>query len=151
MYFPVLNFMIWIYLSFSTGNSGFATSLSEIIKSKAKLYAAMHKVKDTNDGTQNMGVNTRQNPEIFVSKVVEAAVTSNMPTIATTEAACSGMHPLHHQFKKPKPEPAFETVNSPIQFVPPVLGQPLGFSSSSSNKRRRNKKKGNKKLCTDAQ
>ncbi|XP_031259778.1 double-stranded RNA-binding protein 1-like isoform X2 [Pistacia vera] len=133
------------------GNSGSATSLSELIKSKGKLYAAMRKIKEANDGPQDMGVNTRQNSEISVNNVVEAATTGNLPMIATPTAASSGMHLPHHHFRIPKPEQSFETVNFPIQFVPPALGQPLGVSSSSSNKRRKNKKKANKKLCTDAQ
>ncbi|XP_044468195.1 double-stranded RNA-binding protein 1-like isoform X2 [Mangifera indica] len=132
------------------GKSGSATSLSELIKSKGKLYDAMRKIKDANYGTQDMAVNTSQNSEILVSKVGKAPTASNVPLIATPKTASSGAQVPRHQFNISKPVPSFETVNFPIQFVSPVSGQPLGVSSSSSNKRRKNKKKANKKLCTDA-
>lgn len=146
----VLISLTWTDSSFNIGKSGSATSLSELIKSKGKLYDAMHKIKDANYGTQDMAVNTSQNSEILVSKVGKAPTASNVPLIATPKTASSGAQVPQHQFNISKPVPSFETVNFPIQFVSPVSGQPLGVSSSSSNKRRKNKKKANKKLCTDA-
>ncbi|KAL4613866.1 hypothetical protein ACB092_07G012600 [Castanea dentata] len=122
------------------GNSGSGTILTEIIKSKEKLYAALHKVKSASHATISA-----------IPQSVEVQVAS--------PGASSGTHPLQEQ-KIPKPEPSTQlisaqtssqAVNLPIEFVPAVLPEPSGVGSSSSKKHRKNKNKANKKVWSDAQ
>ncbi|XP_075675438.1 double-stranded RNA-binding protein 4-like [Castanea sativa] len=122
------------------GNSGSGTIFTEIIKSKEKLYAALHKVKSASHATINA-----------IPQSVEVQVAS--------PGASSGTHPLQEQ-KIPKPEPSTQLISAqtssqavslPIEFVPAVLSEPSGVGSSSSKKRRKNKNKANKKVWSDAQ
>lgn len=106
------------------GNSGSGTVLSEIIKSKDKLYAALHKLKDT----------SHEN----ISAVPQA--------VGVSIGQSSGQ--VSHELIVSKPEPS-QAVNLPIQFVSAVLPESLDVGPSSSKKRRKNKKKPNKKLRSD--
>ncbi|KAK9272942.1 hypothetical protein L1049_003321 [Liquidambar formosana] len=150
------------------GNSGSGTLLSEIIKSKLKLFAALHKAKGSpyiHNSVVPVGVdmgniqNTGNTPIILPSagKEVEIAVgTDNVPTTAFPEAGqltnLLVTPPAFHEFKTPKSEPSAEAIPPPIVFVPSVFEQPLGVESSSGKKRnRKNKKKSNKKSRIDPQ
>ncbi|XP_050261148.1 double-stranded RNA-binding protein 4-like isoform X5 [Quercus robur] len=108
------------------GNSGLGTVLSEIIKSKDKLYAALHKLKDTSHAN--------------ISAVPQAVGVS----------IGQGSGQVSHELILSKPEPS-QAVNLPIEFVPAVLPEPSDVGPSSLKKRRKNKKKPNKKLRSDTQ
>ncbi|XP_059642708.1 double-stranded RNA-binding protein 4-like isoform X1 [Cornus florida] len=107
-------------------DSNLSMVISEIIKSKYRLYNALHKVEDSHNAF--------------------------MPLVVKRET-CSGLHPRPaipvHEFKKPKLEP--DTLPfSPILFVPPVMPQPLYVgSTSATNRNRKNKKKAKKKVRVD--
>ncbi|XP_050261031.1 double-stranded RNA-binding protein 4-like [Quercus robur] len=122
------------------GNSGSGTILTEIIKSKEKLYAALHKVKS-------------------VSHATISAIPQSVEVQVASPGASSGTQVIH-ELKIPKPEPSTQlisaqtssqAVNLPIEFVPAVLPEPSGVGPSSSKKRRKNKNKANKKLRSDTQ
>ncbi|CAK9150628.1 unnamed protein product [Ilex paraguariensis] len=133
------------------------TVMSEIINSKHKLYAALNKVKETHNvhnGITPDGMNTGNGLGIPLSKRKEVEATggtNNMPITAVSEP-CLGQntiipaaHPPFHQFKRPKLESSSEATPTPIQFVPPVLEQPLlGDSTTDRKRNRRNKKKAKK-------
>ncbi|XP_030941384.1 uncharacterized protein LOC115966270 [Quercus lobata] len=108
------------------GNSGLGTVLSEIIKSKDKLYAALHKLKDTSHAN--------------ISAVPQAVGVS----------IGQGSGQVSRELILSKPEPS-QAVNLPIEFVPAVLPEPSDVGPSSLKKRRKNKKKPNKKLRSDTQ
>uniref|UniRef100_A0A5B7AKU4 Putative double-stranded RNA-binding protein 4 isoform X3 n=2 Tax=Davidia involucrata TaxID=16924 RepID=A0A5B7AKU4_DAVIN len=145
------------------GDSSSGNVISEIIKSKFRLYAALHKVKDshnTHNGIMPVVVNTGSSFGTPLSKRKDVEVTGgtdNMP-ISAISATCSGQltnilvtQPPLHEFKKPKLEPSSESI-TPIVFVPPVLQQPLVVGSTDGRKKnRKNKKKAKKKVQVDAQ
>lgn len=85
------------------GDSRYGTFLTEIIKSKSKLYAALY---DDNN-----------------SDIVSNVVNDTVPKSSTIEQTL-GQQPPHHEFKVPKPEPSSVNVALPIIFVPQE--QPLG-------------------------
>ena len=64
-----LNF-VWLTNWGYVGNSGSGTILSEIIKSKGKLYAALHKVKDTSYA------NISAIPQASISAVPQASISA---------------------------------------------------------------------------
>jgi len=107
------------------------------------------------------GVGTGQIPGVLdKDKGVEMAVADKNVSKGSIPGAFSLMAPLRHEFKAPKQEqssqpiniePSSQTINLPIEFVPPVLQQPLGERPSSAKRRRKNKKKPNKKLRSDTQ
>lgn len=99
--------------------------LSEIIKSKDKLYAALHKLKDTS--------------HVNISAVPQA--------VGVSIGQSSGQ--VSHELIVSKPETS-QAVNLPIEFVPAVLPEPSDVGTSSLKRRRKNKKKPNKKLRSDA-
>ncbi|KAH8483296.1 hypothetical protein H0E87_027901 [Populus deltoides] len=69
---------------------------------------------------------------------VSTAVVRDAVPVSAIPPAASGMHPSHHDSKRPRPD------------LHPVSEQPLGvdFGSSSAKKRRKNKKKANKETDT---
>ncbi|XP_022771936.1 double-stranded RNA-binding protein 4-like isoform X2 [Durio zibethinus] len=125
----------------------YGTFLSEIIKSKSKLYVALNKVKDSSIfhlGTTLSGSNTL----IHNNKEVETAAVSNSePSSASLWQSAGAEHP-HHEFKIPKSEQGPECLDLPIAFVPPAIEQASGVGENSSRKRRRKKRA---KLDTDTQ
>lgn len=127
----------------NSADSASATVMSEIIKSKSKLYAALNKIKDTNSihGAVNPAVNTWEDPLLSKGKVAEGGkTTASFPSLAEsakTQAADVPFHP----FKKPKPETSTGVVAPPIVFVPEMSGQPLPSSTSGVKRSRKNKKK----------
>lgn len=133
-----------------SADSASATVMSEIIKSKYKLYAALNKIKDTNNICKAIPVvDTSGEPDVQLSKRKDAEVSNNTAKLSSN-AICesslaesakpqSALLPLH-QFKKRKPETSTGVMAPPIVFVPPVLGQPV-LSSPSKVKRNRRKKK----------
>ncbi|GMP27493.1 hypothetical protein CsSME_00003458 [Camellia sinensis var. sinensis] len=149
------------------GTSDSRTVITEIIKSKVKLYAALHKVDSTQTGTSlAIPVNKGKDIEVsgYISNTPNTAIpypwsgqlniipATHQPYIpATHQPYVPTAHQPFHEFKKPKFEPSSEaiTITPPIVFVPPALGQPLAVGSSSTRKRR--KKKAKKKSRVDAQ
>ncbi|KAL7190779.1 hypothetical protein ACSBR2_022957 [Camellia fascicularis] len=143
------------------GNSDPGTVIFEIIKSKFRLYAALHKVKDlhnTLDGITPVAANTLSSPLCKGKEVEVTGGTRDVPSTAISET-CSGqltniqaIQQSFHEFKELKSEPSNGAINPPIVSVPPVLEQPLDLGSSSARKRRRkNKKKAKKNVQLDAQ
>ncbi|XVE72196.1 hypothetical protein DITRI_Ditri11bG0019600 [Diplodiscus trichospermus] len=126
----------------------YATFLSEIIKSKSKLFVALNKAKDSSivhHGTTPAGANTL----IHNNKEVEtAAVTNSMPTSASLQPSSGAEHP-RHEFKIPTSEQVSQCIDLPIAFVPPVIVHASGVGENSSRKRRRKNKKA--KVDTDSQ
>uniref|UniRef100_A0A5B7AI71 Putative double-stranded RNA-binding protein 4 isoform X3 n=1 Tax=Davidia involucrata TaxID=16924 RepID=A0A5B7AI71_DAVIN len=153
-----------VILSILGGDSSSATVIFEIIKSKFRLYAALHKVKDshnTHNGISPVVVNSGNTFGVPLTKEKEGEVTGvtyNKPIAAISET-CSGQLtniPVtqlpHHEFKKPKQEPSSTSIICPIEFVPSVLEQPPVVGSTSGRKRnRKNKKAAEKKMRVDAQ
>ncbi|XWS75561.1 hypothetical protein CRYUN_Cryun01aG0100900 [Craigia yunnanensis] len=126
----------------------YGTFLSEIIKSKAKLYVALNKVKDSS--IFHLGATSSvANALVHNNKEVEtAAVSNSVPTTASLQPSSGAEHP-HHEFKILKSEQVPECIDLPIAFVPPVVEQASGVGENSSSKRRRKKKRA--KLDTDNQ
>ncbi|CDP02705.1 unnamed protein product [Coffea canephora] len=127
-----------------SADSASATLMSEIIKSKSKLYAAVNKIRDANSIHSAVNsVNTWEDPGVLLSKGKVAQVgktTASFPSLAES-AKTHATHVPFHPFKKPKLETSTEVVAPPIVFVPPVLGQPLHSSTSGVKRNRKNKKK----------
>ncbi|XVF20632.1 hypothetical protein REPUB_Repub12eG0017900 [Reevesia pubescens] len=114
------------------------TFLSQIIKSKAKLYVALNKVKDSSIfhlGTTHAGANTL----IHNNKEVETvAVIDSVSTNASLQASSGAEHP-HHAFKIPNSKQGPECIDLPFAFVPPVVGQASDGGETSSRKQRKKK------------
>ncbi|XP_057970642.1 double-stranded RNA-binding protein 5-like [Malania oleifera] len=140
------------------GNTGSGTLLSEIIKSKMKLYVALHRVKDARQmqntsvpGEGHIGIT----PGISSDKGKEIEVVGGSENLPVTAIAGSSpgelanipvTHQPAHEFKKPKAEPMPGTITTPIMFVPPVFEQsPVICSTSGKKRNRKNKKKADKK------
>ncbi|KAL6993965.1 hypothetical protein U1Q18_012075 [Sarracenia purpurea var. burkii] len=141
-------------------NSDSGTVIPEIIKSKVKLYVALHKVKDLQNPQNEItpsAVNAGTNPCLPPSngkEVIEVIGGTNYVPTPTSEA-CSGQHTHipathqpYHEFKKPKWEISPEAI-APIVFVPQ---QSLGVGPNIARKKnKKNKKKSTKKVQVDAQ
>ncbi|XP_057500282.1 double-stranded RNA-binding protein 4-like [Actinidia eriantha] len=148
-----------VILSIS-GNSESGTVIFEIIKSKFRLYAALHKVKDLNNNgympsAVNVGTSFGSPPckgkEVEVFEDANRLPNSIMPETCSVQLPnIPAMHQPFHEFKKPKWEPSSDAF-TPIVFVPPALEKPLGVGPSSVKKRNRKKKKSTKKGQIDAQ
>ncbi|XAR51468.1 hypothetical protein NMG60_11006102 [Bertholletia excelsa] len=137
------------------GTSDTRTSICEIIKSKSKLYAALHKAKDLGS-TQRAG--TDSGIPLIKGKSIEVTeCEESVPSLAITDTclgqndSVSAVNPPFHEFKRPRLEPSSETSTLPISFVPPVLEQPLCSGSSSAGEWNRKKKKANQNVPADAQ
>ncbi|GLT28827.1 hypothetical protein SLA2020_037310 [Shorea laevis] len=131
------------------GDSCYSTLLTEVIKSKSKLYAVLNGGKGpgySHQDTQSVGASTSANKD---KEIVSTVVTENVPISANVEPSLGQPLPLH-QFKSPKPEPSSEPAVLPITFVPQVQSLAEG-EGSLKRRRRKSKKKNNKKLCTNAQ
>ncbi|XP_007033051.2 PREDICTED: double-stranded RNA-binding protein 4 [Theobroma cacao] len=129
-------------------DSRYGTFLSEIIKSKAKLYVALNKVKDSSIshiGTTPAGANT----SIHKNEEIETAVVTNSVPNTVILPSSSGAKRPHHVFKIEKLEEGSEHIDLPIVFVPTAVAQSLPIGESSSRKRRRKKKRA--KLDTETQ
>ncbi|KAJ4973535.1 hypothetical protein NE237_006709 [Protea cynaroides] len=89
------------------GESDSGTHLSEIIKSKVKLYAAMHKIKDYS------GASTSEQREVGVPPGID-----KFPMLAYSGAfqgpvdIAPVIQPRVHELKKPKQEPLAEVTTS---------------------------------------
>ncbi|KAI8009434.1 Double-stranded RNA-binding protein 4 [Camellia lanceoleosa] len=115
-------------------NSDPGTVIFEIIKSKFRLYAALHKVKDlhnTLNGITPVAANTLSSPLGKGKEVEVTGGTRDVPSTAISET-CSGqltniqaIQQSFHEFKELKSEPSHEAINPPIVSVPPVLEQAL--------------------------
>ncbi|XP_021296460.1 double-stranded RNA-binding protein 4-like isoform X2 [Herrania umbratica] len=128
-------------------DSRYGTFLSEIIKSKAKLYVALNKVKDSSIshiGTTLAGANT----SIHKNEEVETALVTNSVSTTAILPSSSGAKRPHHVFKIEKLEEGSEHIDLPIVFVPTAVAQSSAVGESSSRKRRRKKKKAK---CVDTQ
>lgn len=141
----------------NSGSGG--TLLSEIIKSKSKLYVCnINGSCHVDDGivavTENQG-----NSSVTCldkGKEIEAAVETDLMTIKRrserpTDIAVA-QTPLH-LFKKPRDEMVLQSIPPPILFVPSASEQHCDFGSSSSEMKqsRRKKKKKNKNKPNGAQ
>ncbi|GAB4832408.1 hypothetical protein Ancab_006424 [Ancistrocladus abbreviatus] len=140
------------------GNSSSGTSLFEIIKSKAKLYSAVNKLRDSHSATITvpMEANSGNGNGTSASKEKEyddANGAGHMLQTAVSEAFCEQvlnhpiMHHSLHEYVKLKAESASEASALPITFVPAVENQPPPADLLSGKKRsRKSKKKANKKV-----
>ncbi|KAF5739002.1 double-stranded RNA-binding protein 4 isoform X3 [Tripterygium wilfordii] len=125
------------------GDNRTGTILYEIIKSKDKLYAALHKGKnfqthhnsplDGGSAGPHYGMPLTQGREVEAFVVPGASSEANQP---------------HHYYKKQKLGPPFVPNHLPITFVAPVSAQPQGDGPSCAKKGKKNKKKAKKKLQT---
>ncbi|KAG4140825.1 hypothetical protein ERO13_D06G041233v2 [Gossypium hirsutum] len=104
----------------------YRTVVLEIIKSKAKLYDALNKAKDSNFDTTLAGANrlNHNNTEVETN-----AVTNHVPN--TTHPSSGAKNP-RHDFKI--------RVDLPISFV---LGSDVGESSSKIKRKMKKRAKGN--------
>uniref|UniRef100_A0A2P2PKW9 Uncharacterized protein MANES_01G116100 n=1 Tax=Rhizophora mucronata TaxID=61149 RepID=A0A2P2PKW9_RHIMU len=135
------------------GDSGLGTILSEIIKSKVKLYAALDKVKDPNSAQHDtlriaMNIGHVSKSTSIDNRAPAAAI--NVPICSTAQSP-SVMYLPHHELNVSKPEQSSAAVNPPIEVVSPVLGQSSDAGPGSSKKQRKSKKKSQKKFRVDAQ
>ncbi|KAA3463674.1 double-stranded RNA-binding protein 4-like isoform X2 [Gossypium australe] len=121
----------------------YGTVVSEIIKSKAKLYDALNKAKDSSLDTTLAGANRLNHNN---TEVENNAVTNHVPN--TTHPSSRAKH-LRHEFKIPKSGEGTDCIDLPIAFVPAVVGQGSGVGERSSKKQR--KKKTRAKLNTNSQ
>ncbi|KAI8020360.1 Double-stranded RNA-binding protein 4 [Camellia lanceoleosa] len=134
----LLSYLFWVsllnlYLQVHY-NSDPGTVIFEIIKSKFRLYAALHKVKDlhnTLNGITPVAANTLSSPLGKGKEVEVTGGTRDVPSTAISET-CSGqltniqaIQQSFHEFKELKSEPSHEAINPPIVSVPPVLEQAL--------------------------
>ncbi|KAL5570791.1 hypothetical protein UlMin_020388, partial [Ulmus minor] len=149
------------------GDYGPGKVLYEIIKSKIKLYAAIHKVNSplgtTVPSTLNTGHSSENEPgkDVQVETMAVTAPTAVINNTATGIVPDSNGRnvPPRHEFKAPSQETSSNTVilpaqasqatNLPIEFVHPVFGQDIGSSSSRKRRKNKNKNKADKKLCTE--
>ncbi|XP_075672416.1 uncharacterized protein LOC142641972 isoform X2 [Castanea sativa] len=126
------------------GKSGSGIILSEIIKSKGKLYAGLHKVKDISHAN--------------ISAVPQG------PSIQAMEVAIPGSSSrtqVRTELKVPPPEPSTQLIsaqpssqaaNLQSGFVPADLPEPSVVGPTSSKKRQNNQKEeADKKLRSDTQ
>lgn len=139
---------VFYFLAYAdSADSESATVMSEIIKSKYKLYAALNKIKDINS-IYNTSIPVVKMPDLnvqFYKK--EAEVTSStlhLPATATHQSSLATTiiqeaHLPLHQLKKPRPETSTTIITPPMVSIPPGIGRPP--LSSSGKRNRRNKKK----------
>ncbi|MFQ6654755.1 hypothetical protein Gotur_025603 [Gossypium turneri] len=121
----------------------YGTVVSEIIKSKAKLYDALNKAKDSSFDTTLTGANRLNHNN---TEVENNAVTNHVPN--STHPSSGAKHP-RHEFKVPKSGEGTDCIDLPIAFVPAVIGQGSDVGESSSKKQRKKKKRA--KLNTNTQ
>ncbi|KAF8378626.1 hypothetical protein HHK36_029975 [Tetracentron sinense] len=107
-------------------NSLSGTLLSEIIKSKVKLYGAVHNVKDfgfAHDSNVLFGVNPGNSSGISTSRGKEVEVTLGtykLPITACSNAPSGPLinvpitHPSLHEYKKPRLELLCDTSSGPV-------------------------------------
>ncbi|PPD93828.1 hypothetical protein GOBAR_DD09179 [Gossypium barbadense] len=104
----------------------YGTVVSEIIKSKAKLYDALNRAKDSSFDTTLAGANRLNHNN---TEVENNAVTNHVPN--TTHPSFGAKHP-RHEFKI--------RVDLPIAFV---LRSDVGESSSKIKRKMKKRAKGN--------
>ncbi|TYJ03914.1 hypothetical protein E1A91_A12G059800v1 [Gossypium mustelinum] len=121
----------------------YGTVVSEIIKSKAKLYDALNKAKDSSFDTTLAGANRLNHNN---TEVENNAVTNHVPN--TTHPSSGAKH-LRHEFKISKSGEGTDCIDLPIAFVPAVIGQGSDAGESSLKKQRKKKKRA--KLNTTSQ
>ncbi|KAK4416423.1 Double-stranded RNA-binding protein 4 [Sesamum alatum] len=146
------------------------TTMSEIVKSKFKLYNAMKPVKDSSSvqgATVPAGVSPSEersavllaNKRKEVEEVSAETVTDPSPVIpqpssapfpaiqmalseSNTEQPSSTQNTYQslHEFKKPEPQTSSVTVAPPIVFVPPAAEHTQMCATSGRKQKRKNKK-----------
>ncbi|KAL0424059.1 UNVERIFIED_CONTAM: Double-stranded RNA-binding protein 4 [Sesamum radiatum] len=147
-----------------------STTMSEIVKSKFKLYDALKTVMDSSS-VQVVNVPSRVNPLedsaaislVNKRKEIDVGEGSSTDPFATISKS-SSVAPLPaiqlmipestpeqfsntqvapqflHEFKKPKSQTSLPAVDPPIVFVPPASEQAVISSTSGKKRNRRNKK-----------
>uniref|UniRef100_A0A7N2MX72 DRBM domain-containing protein n=1 Tax=Quercus lobata TaxID=97700 RepID=A0A7N2MX72_QUELO len=125
------------------GQSGSGIILSEIIKSKGKLYAALHKVKDRSHANISA---VPQGPSIRAMEVAIPGASSR--TQVRTELKVPPPEPSTQLISA---QPSSQAVNLQSGFVLADLPEPSVVGPSSSKKRQKNQKEADKKLQYDAQ
>lgn len=124
------------------GKSGSGIILSEIIKSKGKLYAALQKVKDRSNANISA---VPQGPSIPAMEVA-------IPGASSRTQFCTELKPppkLSTQLISA--QPSSQAVNLQSGFVPADLPKPSVVGPSSSKKRQKKQEEADKKLQSDAQ
>ena len=115
--------------------------LSEIIKSKCKLYSALHKVKDRSH------VNISAVPQGPSIRAVEVAIQgSSSRTQVCTEVKVPPPEPSTQLISA---QPSSQAVNLRSGFVPADLPEPSVVGPSSSKKPQKNQEEADKKLQSD--
>nr|XP_012466518.1 unnamed protein product [Gossypium raimondii] len=109
-----------------TADDRYGTVVSKIIKSKAKLYDALNRAKDSSFDTTLVGANRLNHNN---TEVENNAVNNHVPN--TTHPSSGAKHP-RHEFKI--------RVDLPIAFV---LGSDVGESSSKIKRKIKKRAKGN--------
>ncbi|KAK4552061.1 hypothetical protein RGQ29_032198 [Quercus rubra] len=123
------------------GKSGSGMILSEIIKSKCKLYSALHKVKDRSH------VNISAVPQGPSIRAVEVAIQgSSSRTQVCTEVKVPPPEPSTQLISA---QPSSQAVNLRSGFVPADLPEPSVVGPSSSKKPQKNQEEADKKLQSD--
>lgn len=138
------------------GNCGAATSLSEIIKSKAELFSAVHKrsCSDVDTGVSPMGLNSGTDYGAATRKEivpVDAKQTGGVIENAVTQAVPRQSPDVPgHEFRKPIAETVSQPIWLPITFVPSSQGQPSLHELTCGEKRKcKRKKRANKKVKSE--
>lgn len=131
-------------------------AISEIIKSKNKLYVTLNKVKNLSDNQKEgapMGTQTGSCLGLTASKGDElevAVVNNNLPRTALPEpctgnsVTISAPNVSLHEFRPSKvvTSTTSQAITTPIEFVLPTAGQLVGDSTSGRKRKRKNKKTG---------
>lgn len=138
------------------------TTMSEIVRSKFRLFDALESHKDSSkvhDNVCSMPIGENQGGDLAsLSKRKEVEVNGDTgnntfasldPTLVQPSIV-QGTHLPLHEFKKPRPGPLSEVTVPQIMFVPSALEPSLPSSTSGKKKNRKNKK-AKKKNLVDSQ
>ncbi|KAI4307634.1 hypothetical protein L6164_030802 [Bauhinia variegata] len=131
------------------GDPGSGTALTEIIRSKSKLYASINKLRDSQNAQTSLVPNvtntlTSNTLDCIKKEVAAPVAASYNQTLAAVSESSSGILPPGQEIQMSKQESTSINTQFPNASVETVLRQPSD-EGSSSKKRRKNKKKANKK------
>ncbi|XP_050230561.1 double-stranded RNA-binding protein 4-like [Mercurialis annua] len=153
------------------GNAESSKTISNYVKSKRNLYAALRKLNPQDVQHSNVpmtGNNTvteaiLANDAMPIGTVQEVSSVMHTPTGAVHEAASvmhtqtgavheasSVMHTPRHIFTKPNSEVS-DAVELPMTFVHPSVEQSMAANPISKKRKRKNKKKANKRMQIESQ
>ncbi|OVA05827.1 Double-stranded RNA-binding domain [Macleaya cordata] len=108
------------------GTSGSGTYLSEIIKSKSRLYAALHKVEESQSVQETKMPKVVSPGNDCESSTRKRKEILNTLTSQHLDENVTVTPPPFHENKKPKEEVLCETSARPIGIVASLLDQPVG-------------------------